>query len=505
MNWIDDLLGVHVRRGEVIYPKRRYLNIDDGATIADNPALDSTDITLNGGGASGVPSSRVVNGTSPIQINGGALATLAADLTISVLDATTLANGVVRLAGDLAGTAAAPVTARLNGATVPAAGALTPGHVLQVSAVAALIYGAINLANAASVTNRLSITNIGFDNPNTVLTTNNAGNATEYRLLVNANIASNAAVAVSKLQAGADGEFLRTVAGVPTWSAVTVGTGGVSPGLDTQIYVTSNPGVLTSGWATAVGDWDGAVTANVVRRLRGAAIGSAAGALTPGTVMRVTGASAIDYGAVDLANEAAVTGTLAIAHVRPHTAIAILTTNGALATEWSTTIPGGLLPNLAGDVTGAPGANTAMRIRGAAVGTAAGALVTGQSMRATGIAAADWGPIDLANENAVTNKLGIPHIAQGGAVANDILVNNGTVWGPAALVTILPPSAVQIVADVPALEALPATPLQNVCMCIVQSPRRVYHLDKTDTTSTADGDDIVTANGGWRWKFAWAA
>jgi hypothetical protein len=526
-SWLLDVVGTQFRRGETIYPRRRYVDIVGGATIEDDPVRNSTKLTLTGGGT-GVGSDRVINGTSPIRINGGASATLAADLTVSVLDATTGAVGVVRMTNDLAGTGAAPVVARINGATVPAAGALTPGNVLQVSAVAALVYAAVNLAGGANyVINRLPIANIGFGNADTVLTTNAAGSDTLYRKIVNANVDDAAAIAVAKLAPGTDGQFLRTVTGVPTWSTVTVGSGGVTPGTDGQIFVTTaGP---TSGWATAGGDWDGAVTANVVRRLRGAAIGSAAGALTTGTVLRVTGASTIDYGAVNLANEAAVTGALAIAHIAPHSSNpAILITNGAGATEWSTTIPGGLFPNLAGDANGSPGANTVDRIRGAAVGTAAGALVTGQSLRVTGVSTADWGPIDLANTNAITGLLPIVRIAPtgtnrvlivdgagvvtwstslaltmlapGGAATGQLLGFNGTNWAPTSLAG----ASVQFqnVASIADMQALPVTTLSDGVHCWVRSVKRVYILDTNAITPDPANDTYVSATAGRNWMGA---
>jgi hypothetical protein len=49
----------------------------------------------------------------------------------------------------------------MNGATVPAAGALTTGNVLQVSGVSALTYGPVNLALPASVTGILGVVNGG--------------------------------------------------------------------------------------------------------------------------------------------------------------------------------------------------------------------------------------------------------------------------------------------------------------------------------------------------------
>lgn len=63
------------------------------------------------------------------------------------------------------------------------------------------------------------------------------------------------------------------------------------------------------------------------------------------------------------------------------------------------------LPNLGGDTTGPPTANTTMKIRGASVASAAGALVLGAVLRVVGGSALDYGPVDLSNANAVANQL----------------------------------------------------------------------------------------------------
>ncbi len=67
-----------------------------------------------------------------------------------VRPASTTLPGQIVLSGDLAGVAAKPTVAKINSATVPAAGALTTGNVLQVSGVAALTYGPVNLAGGAN-------------------------------------------------------------------------------------------------------------------------------------------------------------------------------------------------------------------------------------------------------------------------------------------------------------------------------------------------------------------
>ncbi len=53
------------------------------------------------------------------------------------------------LSGDATGTTAASTVAKINGATVPAAGALTTGNVLQANGASSTTYGPVNLAGGA--------------------------------------------------------------------------------------------------------------------------------------------------------------------------------------------------------------------------------------------------------------------------------------------------------------------------------------------------------------------
>ncbi len=63
------------------------------------------------------------------------------------------------------------------------------------------------------------------------------------------------------------------------------------------------------------------------------------------------------------------------------------------------------MPTLVGDVNGNPVANTVNKINGTDILTSAGSLLTGQVLRTIGTTGADWGPVDLANSDAVTSVL----------------------------------------------------------------------------------------------------
>ncbi len=303
-------------------------NIATGAAIAVAKLAPGTDgqvlttssgiavwATPTPGGTGSVPTTRVVNGTAPILINGGASADLSADITISVANATTGAVGVVRLTADLAGTGAAPVVARINGATVQAAGALTTGHVLQVNGVASLTYG----------------------------------------FITDTNVASNAAIAVTKLANGTNGQVLTTVGTTPTWSTVTATTFGGVPstrtltgtapvqidGVNTPVDLSADRTIsVLSATTGALGvvrltaDLGGTGASPSVLRIRDTAINTAGGALTPGFVLRVVSASAADWQQLTLADT---TGTLPIARVAPGTNGDVLTTAGGVAT-WATIV-----------------------------------------------------------------------------------------------------------------------------------------------------------------------
>jgi hypothetical protein len=137
-------------------------------------------------------------------------------------------SGITQLTGDVTagpGSGAVPATvARINGATVPAAGALTTGNVLQVTGTSALGYAAVNLAGGAGyITGNLPVTNIA--------------------------------------PAGTNGFVLTTTGGVTGWAAATGGSGitaltgdvtasGTGSVAATVVRLTGTGGVVTVPTAT---------------------------------------------------------------------------------------------------------------------------------------------------------------------------------------------------------------------------------------------------------------
>jgi trimeric autotransporter adhesin len=130
-------------------------------------------------GASGSSSGFVPTGTGVPHIVGGIMLAAASlvSLTADVTGVLPVANQAAQtMAGDVTGTTAVSVVARVNGATVPIAGALTTGNAAYVSGASALTYSALNLAGGSGwVTGLLPVANIAPSGTNTQVLTTTGG------------------------------------------------------------------------------------------------------------------------------------------------------------------------------------------------------------------------------------------------------------------------------------------------------------------------------------------
>jgi hypothetical protein len=108
---------------------------------------------------------------------------------------------------------------KINGASVPAAGTLTTGNVLQVTGASALGYGAVNLAGGAGyITGVLPIGSLGFGTNAQYLVTNAGGTAAAWVTLSGDATSTAAGVhTVTQAQAGAIAFTVTT--GATVWAA----------------------------------------------------------------------------------------------------------------------------------------------------------------------------------------------------------------------------------------------------------------------------------------------
>jgi hypothetical protein len=128
-------------------PSSGYVLTATSSTAANWQAISSGSVTLSGD-VTGAASSNTVGKIQGNTVTSGAL--VKGDLFI----ATTTSNwAATAITGDVSFSATTPgltVVNDINGASVPAAGSLTTGNVLQVSGASALTYAAVNLAGGSN-------------------------------------------------------------------------------------------------------------------------------------------------------------------------------------------------------------------------------------------------------------------------------------------------------------------------------------------------------------------
>jgi hypothetical protein len=251
---------------------------------------------------------------------------LSGGVTIDHNGVATLSTGGQSIAGDVTGTLAASTVAKVNGATVPTSGALTTGNTLQVTGTSALSYGALNLAGGANyVTGNLPVANIAPGSNTQVLTTS-GGIATWAAPVVNGITALTADVLAT-----GPGSVAATVV---AWRGQALDATTMGAPTDAQFPVWNS---TSSKWFAVTMSGDASISdaaAVTVAKIHGASV-PVAGALTTGNVLQVSGASALTYGAINLAGGTNyVTGLLPYANLGPTSLSVFGTASSSLDTQY---------------------------------------------------------------------------------------------------------------------------------------------------------------------------
>lgn len=122
---------------------------------ADHPSV----LKING---AAIPASGTLTNGQVLSVSGAAaLSYITLDLTnsntfsgvlpaINLPTASTAVSGIIKLAGDLGGTSISPSVLSIKGATIPTAGSLITGNILQVSGSSSLNYAPLNLAGGVN-------------------------------------------------------------------------------------------------------------------------------------------------------------------------------------------------------------------------------------------------------------------------------------------------------------------------------------------------------------------
>ena len=295
--------------------------------------------------------------------------------------ATTTSNwAATTLSGDLteSGTTAGQVTvSKINTATVPAAGALTTGNVLQVTGASALSYAAVNLAGGANfVTGTLPTGNQAAQSLTLVGDTTGSGTTASTTTTV-AKINGTSVPAGGSLTTG-NGLYVTGVSAL-SYSALNLAGGtnyvtgnlpvsNVAPGTSAQLLMSngtpattwttmsggatiSATGVVTlsSAGITLTGDVTGAANANTVGKIQGNTVTS--GVLTEGQFFVATSTS--NWAATSLSGDVSESNTtpgkVTVTGIQGNTFTSGAPTKGQFVVATSTTNYGPV--SLSGDVT----------------------------------------------------------------------------------------------------------------------------------------------------------
>ena len=253
------------------------------------------------------------------------------DVASSIPVATTTTTGTITLAGDISGVSTSIQVSKINGASVPTAGSLTAGNVLQVSGTSSLSYAPINLSNSASITGVLPSSNqapqtlggdlSGTTSSATVIKINGtsisaspsanqvlsaiSSTASTWALVVDANISSSAAISGTKISSNFGSQTIQTTGqallGPSAGSSVTTFTSITLPIAADSIYSYSSAdqnnirlisGSTTGGALVDVINTSGGASATVAVRLFAAGTTSGMTGWSNNSVIEQVGTSA---------------------------------------------------------------------------------------------------------------------------------------------------------------------------------------------------------------------
>ena len=236
-------------------------------------------------------------------------------------------------------------TVRAQGAS----GANTGGNLILASggSLSNANDGYVSLVSGLAATARLTANNTGvitIHNLSTgIVHSDSSGNLTSS-LIVNADVSASAAIAYSKLN------LSNSIVNADVNTSAAIDVSKLAAGTANQVLI--NNATPTPAWTTLSGDVTNVLGAMTVGKINGTTVNTAGGSLTTGQVLRVTGIATSDWGALDLGNSSAITGTLP-------------KTNQADQ-------------DMGGDVTGTTGSSTVVKLRNTALGTSVGSVGASQ-------------------------------------------------------------------------------------------------------------------------------
>jgi hypothetical protein len=356
------------------------------------------------------------------------------------------------LSGDVSESAVTPgllSVISINGATVPAAGSLTAGNVLQVSSGSVLVYGAVNLAGGANfVTGSLPTANqVSQSLTLTGDTISSGGTTASAATTVVALRGKSLNTALATLGSAQDGYVLTWVNGSTDWEAkpsTSVFTAGGdlsgTSSSQTVIAIQGNPvsaSAATAGQflienSTATGSaWTslgGDVTASVstvgsltVTKIQGNAVTS--GGVTEGQILFGTATNTWGPTTVsgDVSSSVSTAGKLTVTGIQGNTFTSGAPTKGQFVVATTATNYGPV--TLSGDVSDSAtsaGQLTVLAINGTSVPATPSA---NQVLVASSGTAATWALIANANIST-TAAIAVSKLAAG--TSAQILLNNAT-------------------------------------------------------------------------------